>query len=422
ILIRFGYSGHGRITPFWCFGTFIIPYLGGFCLILYGSILFLHVGSLRYEFDENGWVISQAYIGDDGKPKINDEGYAIFENKYDSAGYLIEKSFFDTDGKPVCNKEGIARIVWNDMGDRKSWEQLYFDDAGKPACYPGDGNAGLFYVYDDRGVVVRQVYIDADKKPFAISSGYAEIRWEDEYTASGNRFEYISLFGVDGEPVLKRTEGWHKQKSIYDAKGRLIGRNFKGTDGKPVMAIFDGGKCVYSSLKKEYDSVGNLIKQSVFDADGKPCAVYGDTAQTVWKYDDRGLCTEYRCIAADGKPSGYNNDYDSDGNIINSYSRIEQDFDEYGFFSEVRFYGKQGRLRNQPDGCASERRVYDEFGNCIEDCHYNAKGKLAYSTTAGYARKTWKYDDMRNVIEEILYNADGSVIVPKESSSEQGAE
>ncbi|MBQ7165839.1 MAG: hypothetical protein IJR93_02670, partial [Treponema sp.] len=47
ILIRFGYSGHGRITPFWCFGTFIIPYLGGFCLILYGSILFLHVGSLR---------------------------------------------------------------------------------------------------------------------------------------------------------------------------------------------------------------------------------------------------------------------------------------------------------------------------------------------------------------------------------------
>ena len=50
ILIRFGYSGHGRITPFWCFGTFIIPYLGGFCLILYGSILFLHVGSLRIIF------------------------------------------------------------------------------------------------------------------------------------------------------------------------------------------------------------------------------------------------------------------------------------------------------------------------------------------------------------------------------------
>ncbi|MBQ9537758.1 MAG: toll/interleukin-1 receptor domain-containing protein, partial [Treponema sp.] len=91
----------------------------------------------EYKLDENGWVISQAYIGDDGKPKISDEGYAIVENKYDSARYLLEKSFFDADGKPVCNKDGIARTVWNDMGGRKSWEQLYFDDAGKPACYPG---------------------------------------------------------------------------------------------------------------------------------------------------------------------------------------------------------------------------------------------------------------------------------------------
>ena len=45
ILIRFGYSGHGRITPFWCFGIFIIPCLGEFCLVFSGSIHFFHVGS-----------------------------------------------------------------------------------------------------------------------------------------------------------------------------------------------------------------------------------------------------------------------------------------------------------------------------------------------------------------------------------------
>lgn len=375
----------------------------------------------EYELDETGRVIKKACIGDDGKPKMNDEGYAIVEYKYDSKGYKIEESYFDADGKPVCRNDGIARIVWNDMGDRKSWEQLYFDDEGKPVCYPGDGNAGLLYDYDDRGYTVRQVYIDAKKKPFAIASGCAEIRWEYEYTASGNRFEYTSLFGVDGEPVLERTEGWHKRKYIYDAKERLIGTSYSGTGGNPVMAIFDGGKTVFSSIKNEYDSVGNLIKRSFFDADGKPCSICGDTAQITWKDDDRSLCTEVCFIAADGK-TGYYNEYDSDGNVSFSYSKIGDESDEYGNLCRRCFYNQDDKLKNQPDGWAYARWKYDECGNCVEFCFFNKEDVIVNSVSDGYARGSRKFDENRNVIEDTYYAADGTVIIPKESSSEQGAQ
>lgn len=187
------------------------------------------------------------------------------------------------------------------------------------------------------------------------------------------------------------------------------------------MAIFDGGKAVYSSIKNEYDSVGNLIKRSYFDTDGKPCSIYGDTAQIVYEYNDRGFWTECCVNAADGKP-GYYNEYDSDGNVSFSYSKIEDESDEYGNLCRRCFYNQDDKLKNQPDGWAYERWKYDEYGNCVEFCYFNKEGVIVNSVSDGFARGSRKFDENRNIIEDTYYAADGSVIVPKESSSEQGAE
>jgi YD repeat-containing protein len=106
---------------------------------------------VRIKYDDHGNEIEKAYFGEDGKLRLEPDGYAFVRKKYDDLGNQIEEAYFGEDGKLRLGPDGCAifRAKYDDYS--KEIEDIYFDRDQKPCSPPAYGYAVVRAKYDDQG-------------------------------------------------------------------------------------------------------------------------------------------------------------------------------------------------------------------------------------------------------------------------------
>ena len=149
--------------------------------------------SVVYEYDENGWIISEKYYAPDGSrytlpngtsgyinaaminssfpadqvwvdaddnPVVNtDKGYAHVTRSQDAEGNVVLVQFFDADDNLVVTPAGYA-IVARAYEAGHQVAEGWFDADGEPI--DRDGYAGWLKAYDESGNKVQEIHVAAD--------------------------------------------------------------------------------------------------------------------------------------------------------------------------------------------------------------------------------------------------------------------
>ena len=150
--------------------------------------------TVEYEYDENGWVISEKYFAPDGtrytlpngtsgyinaalvnanlpadqvwvdaddNPVVNTEkGYARVTRGLDAEGHVVLVQFFDADDNLVVTPAGYAVVAraYDDAGHQVA--EGWFGADEQPI--DRDGYAGWLKAYDEAGSVVQEIHVSAD--------------------------------------------------------------------------------------------------------------------------------------------------------------------------------------------------------------------------------------------------------------------
>lgn len=277
-----------------------------------------------YTLDEYGRYTRMDFLGKGGEPVENSWGtqYYTWDHQFD--GSVIEERFsasgelmphrrgfefkrirltfspdghlalmqnIDENGSLVPAPSGASqyRYFYDSRGMFLRWE--VYDAAGQPALGP-TGTAGEFYINSNAGY--HQIaFFDKTGERSLHASGAAY--WRSAYDQFGNHTE-LSLFGIDGEPTRGQL-GFHKHRFIYDETGlHLIGREYFGTDDKPVAIIDDFHRAVYVR-----DEQGLLTELRFLDLDGNLVMNnYEKVAFYRYSYDENGVRTATQKFDASG--------------------------------------------------------------------------------------------------------------------------
>jgi hypothetical protein len=153
------------------------------------------------------------------------------------------------------------------------------------------------------------------------------------------------------------------------------------------------------SFRYDTETTGHYTDKRGFP---RPRAGSG-AAYVSFVFDDKGLVTELRYLAANTKPRP-----DRNGIFGQRHKH-----DERGFVTLITFLGHNEDQVMHPDGYAAESRKYDERGNRIETGYLRFGGGRTLGPS-GVARKVMKYDDDGNRTEVQAFGLDDRPIRRRE--------
>lgn len=157
--------------------------------------------------NKKGLIEETSYYGDNGKPVLNEFGFAKKTNAYDANGNVIEERFYGVAGEPVlCKVSRCTRIArsYRVTDSGKVVEERYYGLSGKPVK-DAYGTAGRMWIYDTHDCPL-----------------------ED------------SCFGLSDEPVVHKMYGCAKTIRVFNANNRLIEERYYGVAGEPVTQKVHG--------------------------------------------------------------------------------------------------------------------------------------------------------------------------------------
>lgn len=410
------------------------------------------VATTKYEYDAFGNVARESYFGPNGAPCFNTEqGAASRSVSYDSLGRETEQFLYGTDGKltvfpgsnvaggrtaydvyghvclmtfvganglPVVSSVGYAseKSVYDSRGDLV--EQYWLDADGKLLVVPEKGAAGCRCSYDQFGRLTELVWIGADGNPHRHLDGNAG--WRKKYDALGNVLEFVYL-DEHGNLFTNRKDGTAGVRSKYDKKGNETEREFIAPDGK-VVKSFDG----YARESAEYDNFGNVTCWRCFDEHGRPCLVADGTAG--WRaVFSNGKEVERTSLGLDGAPCISTNGYATVTHVYDAAGReiVRRYLDENGH--PVAMHSGEAECRSEYNGRGQLNRVsyfdvagrpvetfsgqsvvyaYDSRGNEIERTYLKSEGK-PFADTNGVARVAKYYDERNLLVRESYFGVNG---------------
>lgn len=236
------------------------------------------------------------------------------------------------------------------------------------ADFNTDGNRTDLKIYDDKGVLVRQI----------------------EMKFKGRRL--IEFLNYDGHGNM-----WLRGTTFYDEEGRPTGNATYGGDGslrsKRVLTRDKEGRVIESA---EYNAQGTLLDKirSTFDgADPKT------SHRSIYRPDGSVQSTEAQDIA---KKSVDTVTYNSDGSVASKSIRVDQEIAEYakdGSLRKTTTISSQGRLLDEVtlDEGRSKREtqvpdLIDSHGNWIKQTKWltDSNGtrpiKVTYRTLTYYEK------------------------------------
>ena len=220
---------------------------------------------VRYQRDTFGREVRMSMFGIDGKPAVHaQQGHSELVREFDSRGNMIRERFLGPDGKPVVNNQGIAgwNGVYDDAGRRT--EEHYIGLDGKPAV-GYDGSAGYVTKFDFHGNSIETTLVDPQGRAWQNDYGYACTRSKHD---DRNRKTEVTLWGADGQPVLHKSQRFHRQTLQYDERGNQTEEAYFGLNGKPVSKPSG-----FHRWTAEYDYRGLQTRRKYFDVNNQPLAM-----------------------------------------------------------------------------------------------------------------------------------------------------
>lgn len=185
----------------------------------------------RKSFDDQNRVTSIAFLGLDGRPLLQEEGYAVRTYQYNAEGKHIATHFFGEDGKtPALTKWGYASWLSTFDGAGNTLETRYFGTKGQPSLRSEDNYATVIKAYDSRNNLIHEHYLDEKGNPTAPFDGHF-----DEQTFSYHPYRNTlktktflfrgnptnNAYGYAAREMRYNTSGKETLRALYDEKGRL---------------------------------------------------------------------------------------------------------------------------------------------------------------------------------------------------------
>ena len=245
------------------------------------------IAEIKIEYDEQGNETKYSIYDKDGHLTMSEFGYAVQTSDYNEFGNLVKNSYYDTKGALTKDSLGYAVVEYKyDQYGNKSSECYYDENQNKISLDAGD--ACTSYEYDENGNAIKTIYEGTNGKAIKIKHGFSERR--NEYDEEGNIIEE-KYFDTNGNPVIADSSGYASLKKKYNEQNKLIEESYYDTDGKPIMSL-DG----FATLKREYDDFGNLIEDAYFDTKGR-LVTMKDTpcARVLYEYDERNRLIKKSC-------------------------------------------------------------------------------------------------------------------------------
>ena len=261
--------------------------------------------TVRYDARNNG--VEARWFGPDGRPTLNEDGYAVLRQQFDGQNNLAGGAFFDAGDRPCLSSENFHR--WTKKFDARRhpvrWD--FFGTHDEPILGTG-GYAAIDAECDPGGRETKRTFLGTDGKPVVVAAGYASYR---QSYHPGGQLARVDYLGADGEKVLCEN-GFCTYYSDYDKDGLLQTRTWNGLPGLTAYqteteSYLDGwkrserylsaeGRVVnnaigYAQENIDRDEAGTLLRYVYLDANGKPA--YGERGfvgaeyvSKAWKYYD----------------------------------------------------------------------------------------------------------------------------------------
>ena len=240
------------------------------------------VGSRHYAYDANGNKTKEYMLNSTGRLNGHVDNY-----QYDKYNRIIRSWASKTDGSKINYPDGNFAIIACNYDERGNLtEKMFFDTAGNPAL---DNMATHKRVteYDNLNRAVHELNYGKDGKPAQGRNAYSECR--AEYDSRGN-MTVITTYDGYGKPAIG-ADGFHKLTKDYDRFNRVTSMAYFGLNGEPVDSKSNG----YSRVENAYDENGNHVSEKYYKANGK-----FDYEFRV-KYNDKGQPVEYTFLDSNGK-------------------------------------------------------------------------------------------------------------------------
>lgn len=246
---------------------------------------------IRYEYNEKMQLVRESYYDENGDSIALKNGYAQIRYAYDSRGNRAEYRYCDANGNLIARPDGFAMLRYQ-FDENRRWircdyygqeEEKVFLPAGycsEEREYNTDGlrtvsyflgtdnqpvlrtdlYAEVHYVYDDKKMVSRIEYYDAEGKRTKLKSGISALNYERDSDGNIIREEY---FGTEDEKICN-TSGVAEIRKTYNNFKQKTSDTYFGLDGKPVLISKK-----YVRVDYTYDQSGKLIRRTYKDASGK---------------------------------------------------------------------------------------------------------------------------------------------------------
>ena len=174
---------------------------------------------------------------------------------------MIEQAYFDESGKPAQTKNDFAWLtIAYDERDLSSARRFSNRRRHK-------GYSGISKVFDARGNVVQETYLDQASKPMPIKEGYTTVTTKFDDNSHMIEQCFIDVSGRPATSTRMATPGSPPDMTtrVTESRGLLRQRS-----GKPVRRT-DG----YARYTHKYDDRGNQTEVAYFDESGKPTSAQG---------------------------------------------------------------------------------------------------------------------------------------------------
>lgn len=368
------------------------------------------------EYDSYGNQVAQYFKNSAGQLTITQmQDASGVKTEYDEQGFLVKQSYIGTDGSPIFStKHGYATVVAvpNEYGYNS--EIKYYDAASMP-CVVQEGYARVSIITDAKGNVLRIAAYGLDGTPVLSSSGYHG--YDNEFDELGQLVK-CSYFGVDGAPCVDES-GAAGYNRTYTERGDILSESYFDVEGRAAKDNNGVAEYVY-----ERDSRGNLARIVFNDEHGKFTTNNEGLAYIEFQYDDNGNETSRKFFNAEGERTrgyvGYaqrTHTYDDNGNelsdvymdvngepmLVNGIAGWYYKVDERGNTVEKKPVDTNGKLAK---GHLIERDKFDERDNVIEESYFDADGKPAQNSQK-YHKVEYVFNERNQEVEESYYDKNG---------------
>ena len=311
-----------------------------------------------------------------GKPMIST--YTANENAPVSADFFYEGDqlsrveYRDENGRKVLVKDYTSNL--------KAVDFLQSDDSSQ-AMTLASNQTDLDGVYYGAGMMR---YLDSTKSQIT--------RHLNTYDENGYLIQELYMRDNLNTPA-RDVNGIYGKRYERDSEGKIVKIVYLDENGQPKSSRHG-----VSGVKYTYDDVGHQVTASYFDVEEKPIPGENGYVTTRLVYDAIGNAVEWDYL-------------DEKGVLFNSkngWAFSKTTYDADGFAVSQRYFDKNGEpVFEKSTGTHGTDVLYDENGNQIEICYYDAEMQ-PMSNIWGYAKIRYKYDSKDRIVEFYAFDQDGA--------------